>query len=53
MKDNFKKKLVSSRLTSAGRVERMGDEKLVKRADAQKVEGKGGGEDRNCDGMTG
>ena len=28
----------------------MGDEKLAKRADAQEVKGKGGEEDRNCDG---
>ena len=28
----------------------MGDEKLAKRTDAQKVEGQGGEEDINCDG---
>ena len=28
----------------------MGDEKMAKRADAQKVNGKGCEEDRNCDG---
>ena len=44
MKKSFKKKFVSSRLTLAGYVERMGDEKLPQRA------GKGGEEDRNCDG---
>ena len=49
MKDSFEKKFVRSRLTWPGHVERMGDEKLTKRADAQKVEGKGGEEDRNCD----
>ena len=31
--------------------EKMGDEKLAKRADAQKVEGNEGEEDRNCDGV--
>ena len=30
----------------------MGDEKLAERADAQKVEGKGGQEDQECDGRT-
>ena len=30
----------------------MGDEKLAKRSDAQKVEAKGGEEDRECDGRT-
>ena len=40
VKDSFKKKLVRSRLASADRVERKGDEKLVKRADAQKMEKK-------------
>ena len=39
--ETFKKKLVRSRLKWAGHVERMGDEKLTKRADAQKVWGKG------------
>ena len=38
VKKSSKKKLVRS--TWVGRVEQMGDEKLVKRADAQKVEGK-------------
>ena len=33
-------------------MERMGDETLAKRSDAQKVEGKGGKEDRECDGRT-
>ena len=45
VKDSFKKKLVRSRLKWANHVERMGDEKLAKRSDAQKVEGKGGKED--------
>ena len=31
-------------------MERIGVEKLAKGADAQKVEGKGGEEDRKCDG---
>ena len=39
-----------SRLTWPGRVERIGDDKRAKGADAQKVEGKVGEEDRNCDG---
>ena len=39
VKDSFKKKLVRSRLTRAGHVERMGDEKLTKRTDAQKMDG--------------
>ena len=39
----FKKKLARSRLKWAGNVERMEDEKLAKRADAQKVERKGRG----------
>ena len=34
----------------AGHVKRMGDEKLAKRSDAQKGEGKGGEEDQECDG---
>ena len=41
VKESFKKKLVRSWLKWAGQVDRMGDEKLAKRADAQKVEGKG------------
>ena len=48
VKEHFKKKLARSSLTRAGRAERMGDEKLTKRADAQKVDGKQGKEDRNC-----
>ena len=32
-------------------MENMGDEKLAKRADAQKVKGNGGEEDQNCDGV--
>ena len=35
-----------SRLTWADHVDRMGDEKLVKRTNAQKVKGKGADEDR-------
>ena len=50
MKESFKKKLMGNRLTWAGQVERIGDEKLTKRVDVQKVEGKGGYEDRKCDG---
>ena len=38
VKESSKKKLV--RCTWAGYVEKMGDEKLAKRADAQKMEGK-------------
>ena len=38
MKESSKKKLVRS--TRADHVERMGDEKLAKRADVQKVDGK-------------
>ena len=45
VKENFKKKLAMSSFTLADHAERMGDEKLVvKRADAQKVEGKQTGE---------
>ena len=40
MKESFKKKLVRSGLKWTGLVERTGDEKLAKGADAQKVEGK-------------
>ena len=47
VKESFKKKLVRSSLKWAGRVERMGDEKVTKRADTQKVERKGGEEDLN------
>ena len=46
--ESSKKKLV--RGTWAGHGDKGGDEKLAKRADAQKVEGGGGLEDRNCDG---
>ena len=49
MKKRFKKKLMWSRLNWAAHVERMGDEKLAKRAEAEKLEGKGGEETRNCD----
>ena len=52
VKESFKKKLVKSRLIWTGRVERMGDGKLAKRADAQKVDGKGGDESKHCDGKT-
>ena len=52
VKERYQKKLVRSRLTEAGHVKRMGDEKLSKRADAQKERGKVGDEDRNYDGMT-
>ena len=38
MKESFYKKLSRSGLTWAGHVERMGDEKLANRGDAQKVE---------------
>ena len=38
VKESSKKKLV--RITWVGHVEKIGDEKLAKRADAQKVEGK-------------
>ena len=33
-------------------MERMGDEIMAKRSDAQTVEGKGGEEDGECDGRT-
>ena len=53
MKERFKKKLTRSRLKWAGHVERIGDkQKLTKRADAEKVKGKGSEEDRECDGKT-
>ena len=39
---SFKKKLARSRLTWAGNVETMGDEKLAMRTEVQKVEGKAG-----------
>ena len=42
VKENVKTKLVRNRLTWAGLVERIRDEKLTKRANVQKVEGKGG-----------
>ena len=41
VKERFKKKSVRSSLIWASHVERMGDEKLAKRADAQAVKGKG------------
>ena len=37
VKESFNKKLASGRLTWAGHVERMGNEKLAKRTDVQKV----------------
>ena len=40
VKESVKKKLVMSRLKWAGHMERMADEKLAKRSDAQKGEGK-------------
>ena len=40
VKESLKKKLSRSRLAWAGHVVRMGDEKLAKSADAQKVEGR-------------
>ena len=40
VKESFNKKLAMNRLTWAGHEERIGDEKLANRADAQKVEGK-------------
>ena len=40
VKKSLKKKLVRSRLNWARHMERIGDGKLAKRADAQKVEGK-------------
>ena len=52
MKNSFKKKLVRSRLKWASYVEKMGDEKLAKRADTQKAEGKGGKEHQDCDGKN-
>ena len=39
VKERFMKTLVRSRHTWVGHVETLGDEKLAKRADAQKVEG--------------
>ena len=44
--ETFKNKLVSSGLKWAGHVERMRDETLSKRSDAQKVE------NQDCDGRT-
>ena len=40
VEESFSKKLVRSRLKWAGHVERIGDEKLAKRSDTQKVKGK-------------
>ena len=50
VKDSFQKKLARIMLKRATRVERMVHEKLTKRADAQKVEGKRNEEGGNCDG---
>ena len=41
-----------SRRKWAGHMGRKGDETLAKKSDAQKVEGKGGDEDRDCDERT-
>ena len=46
------KKLVRSNLKWAGHMGRKGDDKLANRSDAQKVEGNGGEEDRECDAST-
>ena len=43
MKDSFKKKWVRSMLKWVGHVERIGDENLANRSDAQKVERKSRG----------
>ena len=40
VKESFRKNLVRSRLKWARHVERMGDEKLAKRADVQEMEGR-------------
>ena len=40
VKESFKKKLVRSRLKWAGHVDRIEDEKLANRADAQEMVGK-------------
>ena len=48
--ESLKKTLARSRLTWAGLVEKRGNENLAAIADAQKVEGKEGEGDRNCDG---
>ena len=42
-----------SQLRWAGLVEKMGEERMAKRADAQRLEGKGGEEELDCDGKTG
>ena len=52
VRESFKKKLARSRWKWTGHVERMKDEQLAERADAQKVEGKGGDDDQECDGRT-
>ena len=52
VKESFTYKLVRSRLTRGGHVARMRYEKLAKRWDAQKVEGKGGEEERGCEWST-
>ena len=50
-KENVKTKLVKGRLKWAGHDERMGDEKLAG-SPCRKWRGKGGEEDRECDGRT-
>ena len=50
VKDSFKNKLVRSRLTRAGHVERMRDEKTDKEKRCPENGREGGEEDRNCDG---
>ena len=50
VKEIANKKLVKSRLKWASHVERMGNGKLTKRAEAQKMEENGSKEDRDCDG---
>ncbi len=41
-----------SQLRWAGLVEKMGEERMAKRADARRLEGKGGEEELDCDGKT-
>ena len=52
VKEIVTKTLVRIKLKWAGRLERMGYENLAKKSGAQKVEGKGVDEDRECDGTT-
>ena len=52
MKECLKKE-TGEELVDIGRsCEIMGDDKLAKRSGSQKVEGKGGEENRECDGRT-